>query len=187
MINSFFLMSGWLFWAFVILLVIAETVATEAESLGVAFTLLVTGVVVLTLFSDADIGGVVLRHPLLAVCVIPVYFAAGICWSFLKWRGVIIDSAEKFEAEKPGLLKRFEDRSNKGDSFPQWLRSYGYAYPPSAAKNKERITTWIAFWPFSLLWSLFTYPRRLAVFLYKQLVATFQKMSEAAFADKFNA
>lgn len=187
MINSFFLMSGWLFWLVVFLFIIAETAATEAESLGVAFTLFVVGLLVLTLFSDANIGDVVLRHPILALCMIPAYFVLGIGWSFLKWRGVIVNSAEKFEGEKASLLKKYGERSDKGESFEQWLRLYRYAYPPSAAENKERITTWIAFWPFSLLWSCLTYPRRVAVYLYKQLVATFQRMSEAAFADKFKA
>jgi hypothetical protein len=187
MINSFFLMSGWLFWVVVFLFIIAETAATEAESLGVAFTLFVVGLLVITLFSDANIGDVVLRHPILALCMIPAYFVLGIGWSFLKWRGVIVESAEKFEGEKASLLKKYGDRSDKGESFEQWLRLYRYAYPPSAAENKERITTWIAFWPFSLLWSCLTYPRRVAVYLYKQLVAKFQRMSEAAFADKFKA
>lgn len=55
---------------------------------------------------------------------------------------------------------------------------------PKAANNKARITSWGAFWPFSMVGTIINDPiRRLWNFLWGQLKALYQKMSDKLFAS----
>lgn len=79
------------------------------------------------------------------------------------------------------------------DAFEVFLReqhSYGdYAAvrdgkKPVAAENKAKITSWMAFWPCSLISTLLNDPvRRLFKFLFNTLKVLYQKMADAVFAD----
>ena len=57
---------------------------------------------------------------------------------------------------------------------------------PSAANNKDRIVTWIVWWPTSLLWTLINDPiRKLAEKIYAGLQGVYSKITQQAFS-KFN-
>lgn len=185
MISAFMLTSGWLFWIFVLAVIIAEISATEADNPFVATVLIAAAVAVVTLFSDADLFGLFTQRPVLALLLIPCYFAIGTAWALWKWRCVIAASLEEFQAKKAALIRDHDNSAWKDAPFEDYIRRFKN-YPPSASGSKQRIITWIGFWPFSVLWSLFTWPRRLAAQIYKRMATLFQRMADAAFSGKFS-
>lgn len=183
MINAFLLTSGWLFWLVIGFFILIEFATTEAESLAWSIVVFVAATLVVLLFSDADLVGLASRNPLLSVLMFPAYFIVGTMWSIWKWRGFVARRFVEFSGRKAELLKERERSSYPGTSFEEYARGRGF--PPSASDSKERITTWIVAWPFSLLWSLLTYPRKLAAAIYTRLVTLFQRMSESTFDGQF--
>lgn len=185
MLNAFMLTSGWLFWIVVFAILVAETAATESDDLFASTAILLTGAVIITLFSDADPFGFVRANPVLTTLAVPVYFIAGAFWALWKWHRVIAASVEAFTKNKAALVKEHQENKAWNDSpFEEYVRRFK-GYPPSAADSKERITTWIAFWPFSLFWALMKFPREIATYIYRRIVTVFERMSESAFAGKF--
>lgn len=79
------------------------------------------------------------------------------------------------------------------DSFEVFLReqhSYGdYATlrngkKPTAAENKARITSWMAFWPCSVIGTIVNDPvRRVCRFLFNTFKAFYQRLADAVFAN----
>ncbi|MES2671642.1 MAG: hypothetical protein V4673_14660 [Pseudomonadota bacterium] len=187
MISAFMLTSGWLFWIFVTAVIVAEISATEADNPFMATVLMAVSIAVIALFSDADLFAVLRLHPIWALSLVPLYFAVGAAWALWKWRCLVVASVAEFEVNKADLISEHQrSEAWKSSPFEDFIRRFK-DYPPSAAtyENKKRITTWIGFWPFSVLWALLTWPRRLAAQIYKWMVTLFQRMSDAAFVGKF--
>lgn len=82
-----------------------------------------------------------------------------------------------------------DEKGNKIASAPRWYsdvntyKSNSLNVKPRAAKNKARITSWGAFWPFSMVGTIINDPiRRLWNFLWGQLKALYQRMADRLLA-----
>ena len=121
-----------------------------------------------------------------------IYFALGGGWSFIKWFSYLKQKADSFEHYKAKWIKKFNDRNpdNEYDlstktnikdtlgaeaahNFREYLHEKGYlSYQasdifPSAKNNKEKLVTWILYWPTSLFWTILNDPLvRLANWIY---------------------
>lgn len=76
------------------------------------------------------------------------YAAAGAAWSVFKWRRHM-HSPRVQDALKRGLREWIDSESKKrGEAFENsiWFPDMAYA-----SNNKDRITSWIALWPFSVI------------------------------------
>lgn len=91
------------------------------------------------------------------------YLAAGVIWSYVKW-GLFVN--KRYEAFKKG--------GHKASSFKF----------PTAAAYKGDIMGWMAFWPWSALWSLINDPiRRLFNTLFNLLSETYDAISRWRFRE----
>lgn len=171
----------WLLWVLLTAFLVVEVVATELESLTLVTVTAAAALVILALWSD--VFAIIVAHPLLSALCVPAYFVIGTAWSFWKWGGLIAARLLKFEAEKVSLLDEHGRGSWKDRPFEDFVRQV-HGYPPAVSKNKERITTWIVAWPFSVTWAILKWPREFAVKLYERLASTFQRMADRAFAGK---
>lgn len=109
------------------------------------------------------------------VVLAPVYVAAGIGYAIYRWRAFILD--RKATARAAYLKAPATDIT-----FDTWAPKNGYARP-LAADNKERLTGWLALWPWSLAWELLSLPRRLFAALYERLTTVFERMSQKLWAE----
>lgn len=182
MLSAFLQVSGGLFWIVVLIFLVAEVVASRSEELGAPVAILALAVVVLTLFSDFNVAAVIAAHWVLALLAVPFHFLAGAGWARLKWGGRIASALEDFDQNQAKWRTEYEERP-RSDTWAEYVRLF-HSCPPSAAENKERIVTWILFWPFSLIWSVLTYPRQFALVIYRRLLTAFERMATAAFADR---
>lgn len=111
--------------------------------------------------------------------IIGGYLACGVVWGFIKWWVFVTDRLDKYEDVK---LEWLANKGVEGKTVPPALREQWMAYladntdfahwhpryapaedertviltvKPSAARHKWRITNWMAYWPWSLIWTFF--------------------------------
>lgn len=98
------------------------------------------------------------------------YLALGAVWSFWKWYGFLVSARDV-------LRKKWEADTAR----PEWS-AFIDGRVPTASNNKQRITTWMALWPFSFSWWVLTWPRRAFVWLYERLSTIFDRIAARVFA-----
>lgn len=149
-----------------ILLLIAEAWEWNFFYNGVVLALAVLGLWLtgVPIFSWIDANRLWFGLGLLA------YFPLGVGWSFLKWYFFVLKKLEKDQAAR-------EERKKYSSMYEAELTA------PKAAEHKERILTWIAFWPTSVVWSLLDdFVREIAEKLFRAFSGTFQKISERVYS-----
>lgn len=156
MINEMFLITGWLFWIVVAVILLMDIGALafnegEMESAPQTWAIIFTtlGFLWAVTLTNAFSGA---RLEWLLGSVI-VYFAVGVGWAFKKW-------IEFIKEKKACLLQRYK---------PEEITKK----TPTAADNKARIVTWMYLWPLSVTWWVLTWPRRAFVWVYNKLATVF--------------
>ncbi len=94
---------------------------------------------------------------------------------------------EPFSEEvKKRILASLNEGKIPDELLEEWRNSFAWSqsYPPSPVDNKRKITTWISFWPWSLIWyiirDLF---RELVDAIYKRLSGLYWSISRRQFAN----
>lgn len=113
---------------------------------------------------DIPIGGVLSYlgdNPLTTIMLMLGYFGIGTAYGTWKWVRVMKKAAKKLRALKAAFM---EKNNIQGDTIPEeakkaWRNHRESVYyhrdpAPKALNNKSRIISWMAYWPFSLMWSL---------------------------------
>jgi hypothetical protein len=121
------------FWIALLVLTIAVIAALETDSFG-WLTLTTVGLVMLALPTASHVSMVVILE------LAGAYILVGGVWSIYKWwrhTNKVVDEARRLQQQYP-------------DSFNN--RQYTWRINPT--NNKAKITAWIAYWPWSLLWAL---------------------------------
>ena len=113
-------------------------------------------------------------NPGFALARVGIYIGIGLVWSIFKWYFFL-------QNKKEYLLKKFEE--NKSERWsPISERDI-----PKAANNKNRIITWMSYWPLSAFWTLINEPvKKLFKFIYSKIESLYEKMSDSTFSDLKN-
>lgn len=170
LIPFFVLFSFW-WWALFIAASSLLFWALEYENIGAA-----TFVFLVTLFLMTAFGGSEILNFLLTgwnfVLVIASYLLMGVLWGFVKWWLFVTQKLTNYEDVK---IQWLEERDIKGKTVPdnfktQWenyllktSQFTGYKngkqvlkIQPVASEYKLKIVNWMAYWPWSLIWTLFS-------------------------------
>lgn len=184
---------GW--WIVMIAGAITLLTLTEFESYawtGIVFF----GLLAFLQLSSFNILGWITANPVSFVVLIAGYAAVGVVYSMLKWRFSFLrrererydeleskfkEVADSDDRVKVGTYRNEED--NDTIDKAAWLSRAGWCWETVKVRyNKARITAWIGYWPWSLLWTLIDDPiRKMAEWLY----ATFKGWYEALQANAF--
>lgn len=115
----------------------------------------------------------------------------GVVWSFFRWYVYLKDSkrsqddliAFKLQIYKREVAGREQDIADKLRNPRTEPRPVSLEYTiPQAADNKERITTWMVYWPFSVLGYLATNPiQRMYRWIYEHVSGVYDKMTLSVF------
>jgi hypothetical protein len=92
-----------------------------------------------------------------------VYAVIGIVWSMFRWFRYVKSTADTYRKEHGDNLRASERSSLQREI--------------SATLNKSRITGWIAYWPWSMLWNL---TGDFFKMIYEALQGVYQKISDRA-------
>jgi hypothetical protein len=102
------------------------------------------------------------ENPLNIVLIFFGYLAIGTVWSVVKWYFYLINLREEFR------------------EYRTLLNSDGLKF--NVKYNKERILSWMTYWPFSAVWTLINDPiKKTFQKIFKSLESKFQKISDSVF------
>jgi hypothetical protein len=186
----FVFLTMWWFWislAAVIALVVCE--ATESP-VAAAFSIIVA-ILGLQFLADVNIFGYVVDHPLSVLQYVAGYFTLGAAWGIAKWwmfalkmRDMFREYKEEFYT-KHNLAHRSTVSSSLKKDWETGWNNYPYSlndFPPKASKYKVRIVRWIAYWPPSVLWSIFNdLFEKIARAVYETIARSLQSISDRVF------
>lgn len=135
-----------------------------------------------------NILGWIAANPLGFVVLVLGYAAIGVVYSLAKWRLSFLRQARE---RLDDFIARYKaDVARKGSQSQavstdqeRFVERMGWNWNSVRVRyNKARISAWIAYWPWSLLWTLIDDPfRKLGEWMY----ATFRSWYEALFANAF--
>lgn len=163
---------------------------TEKETLGWVITSLIIYLLFFSFLGKVNIFAYLFYHPINSLLYILSYFLFGIIWSFVKWWLKVNKTAQKCKEELERFLEKHRPRKsavpeqyqtsqhqekNLQEEWERHIKTTEYE-KPIASKNKEKISVWIIYWPFSLLWALIhDFVRDLV----EQFVIRFQKLYQS--------
>jgi len=152
---------GWLVWL------------TEQESNFLASAVLLGFVWIVTSVN----GFSIIDNPVTALKWASAYLAVGVLWSFIKWFVFLFGKRDDLKAFKEDYIKRFAPALTADgklapedmDDFIKFLNDQRYSPQkagfgdrlssmqdliPSVSNNVKDLTRWVAWWPFSVTWTL---------------------------------
>ncbi len=109
-------------------------------------SLLITGGVA-NYFSDGAYWRLIQAHPSVSLIAVAIYIVVGVIWSFAKWYFFLLSSRDSYKEEK------------EKEPSSWFVTSYKI---PEARDHKERILTWMTYWPISMIITLVDEPLRRA-------------------------
>lgn len=169
--NEIVTVTGWAFWIILGVIVLVEfflhAIGDEidgADSHGGCTAIFFITVVAIALFTDAFAGWSWTK----ALLGVVAYVVIGVVWAMFKWVLFIRKALRRARA----VFSTMNAADRK--PFPEYAKDH----KPQAAENKSRIVSWMTVWPISLAWFLFTYPRKLFVWLYERLSTVFDRITD---------
>lgn len=158
----------------------------EAPKTSTVLVMITVGV--LWFFFDIPIFSAIWNNPLWAILGFIAYFVVGTGWSMVKWFLHALRLKDDYiEAMTLWINHYATDKSAEEANLAWWTSMSGEDWhtkiPPQASNNKELITLWILYWPWSMLWTLLDDPlRRLVNWIYRQIQFVYVRITDKVFA-----
>lgn len=187
---------GWWFWIVTAIVIGCLCWSMNDDNVFWATVCIVGYVVVQQFLLKNNIFGYVKANPGTILMYFGIYAGMGVTWSFFKWNRVVTRQKDRYEEAKIEWLTRNDvENPHKGvipgDLKSKWKEHCADNYdldkiakPPLAKDNKAKITNWMGYWPFSLLWYLI---EDLFVEIwngfFRFFQSLFQKISDARYAS----
>jgi hypothetical protein len=140
---------------------------------------------------DVNLFGFVIHHPITLVLGLILYFVAGTAWSVAKWWLFVRDMRARYDDLRADFcLEHKLDGAIPAELQPIWLarleasgrRGRRIEVRPRARQHRSRIVFWMAYWPWSLVWTVLNDPVRKACHLiYQHAHDYLQEISNNAF------
>jgi hypothetical protein len=153
---------AWTFWVWLAIAIIGITLFVEkTENIWPATFFLAVTIVALQLFSDLNPFAWIKNHPWEILFGALAYLPIGGLYSIPKWYFFLVD-----------YIKEHQGWAN---------------YKPSVSGNKNRILTWIVYWPFSLIGLIIDKPiTAIATGIYNLFTKTYSNILEKVWAKYGN-
>ena len=194
--QEFLVVGGVWFWV----AIAAETILLMywiAQETGIASTVsLVVTLVVFQWVFKLDILGSVAEWPLCVIGGVAAYLLLGTLWTIVKWWFYVKEERRKYDEFRMKWLRENCDSPTgkwlASDAIPaQRVEDFHRALPrwgeckidchPLVAEHKELIYLWLAYWPWSFLWTMIDDPvRKMFRAIYRAIRAYLQRMSDKA-------
>lgn len=154
------------------------------------FSLLVAGAIVQWGFK-IDLLGYILGHPWVVLYGSIGYFTVGTIWAITKWWFYVSGERRKYNEYRAKFLRSHKVEGNVipddlKQRFSEDMPRYGedaIEIRPDVTQHKAQIYMWMAYWPFSALWTILNDPiRRIFRAIYARIRATLQRISDHEWA-----
>lgn len=200
MFIAFISTGAFLFW-FSIIAIVIMAVLLEFEKEGWATTIFSLGTALVLWTNRGSIFEFITQNPGNTIGFILSYVAAGIIWSFVKWRTYVKKKTGKFQELKEAFAKKYANDGGIADNWKAWVKflndqlSYGdrdsiyehfspeqvvQAIIPVAKAKKSLIVSWISYWPASLGATLLNNPfRRFFEWIYSLVSGIYDRITNS--------
>jgi hypothetical protein len=150
------------FWALIVISFILITWSVECDNAISATIMMLVTFTLLYFLGGKDFKSTILSilgHPIKLLMAIFTYLLTGTIWSIVKWYFFLMNKKRKIIEER--------DR---------------YWNVPQVGEHKSRIITWMAYWPFSMIWTLINDPiKRAFREIYNHISNFMQSISNRVF------
>jgi hypothetical protein len=164
---------GWIFGAAFFLIVVA---ALEFENGSAATVATVAAAVAAYFIGWIDVAWILDNPGVLAGYALG-YLGAGAAWCVIKWYFHLLRFRDKARI-------RLENRKFANDAERNDAKKALYENRPLASENKSLLITWMAYWPFSFVWTIVNDPvRRAFNAIYSHLAGLLQRISDRVFRE----
>lgn len=176
--------STWWIWLIPLTILVLMIWAIEDESTAGATAAMVGGMAVIYLFTDVPILWWLREHIVTLLYLAVIYVMIGAGWGLAKWYFYCLNKAGEYEEQRAQLQSNYNtlDASRKAEfTYPEYIARYS-GFPPHPGTNKSRITSWMIYWPPSMLWTLLNDPiKHLWRLIYEHFSTLYSKISKHVF------
>jgi len=187
-----FLSLGW--WIVTLGFVVWAFILTDKDCWGWAITSMIVYFLFLNFMAGLNILEFAAYHPMKFLIGIVIYFIIGFIWSFPRWWLFVKDVAEQHLKEKKEYFRRHKPNKKSTEEIQikaekeierNWKESISHRInKPMALDNKNQITMWIIYWPFSLIWTFINDGvKRFIRHIVTKFQKLYQKISDRAFKN----
>jgi hypothetical protein len=192
--STTFMIGAW------VVIAILMAILLEFEKEGWATTFFSLGIALLLWNFRTDIWTFISSNPTATIGFTVSYVLAGITWSFFKWNAYVKGVFSKIKEVKDDFIRKHKAITDDNrESFISWIEhlklrdSDGYIInfnykmnmeqvvekvTPIASKKKSIITSWISYWPVSLMATLLNNPfRKFFEWVYDNLSGYYDKIT----------
>lgn len=183
-----FLAAGFLVWTILGIETILLLYWIDREYSGLATGSILVAGAALQWLCKIDIIGYIALNPAIVGYAVGGYFVLGTIWSVIKWWFFVKAERRRYDEFKANFLRR---QGVEGLSIPEDLRQKfkdsledlryenKIEIRPQVGNHKARIYLWMAYWPWSMIWTIINDPvRRVFTEIYTQIKATLQRISD---------
>jgi hypothetical protein len=188
---------GAAFWLFVAVSLVFFLFFVEKEWPGCATFLVLAVLAALNWGFKIPVFAAMWANPLIAIGGVLGFFAIGTVWAIVRWRVFLDTNKRRLRRKKAEFIRNKKLEIKAIDPIPEehkveyarfvketnW-REKAIAVNPQIGEHKTSIYIWIAYWPFSMLWTVINDPvKRIVLTIYEGLAEWLQGMSDKVFAD----
>lgn len=192
--STTFMIGAW------VVIAILMAILLEFEKEGWATTFFSLGIALLLWNFRTDIWTFISSNPTATIGFTVTYILIGIVWSFLKWNSYVKNVFNKLKALKADFIREHKEINDKNRSIFNMEVNHsgirrgdgGTLYisdnttleaiiekiSPIASEKKSVITSWISYWPVSLMATLLNNPfRKFFEWVYDNLSGYYDKIT----------
>jgi hypothetical protein len=191
MFETLLAIGGLGFWSLIAIETILLLCWIEWEYSGLATLSVLVTAAIMQFACHVDMIGYVQANPQIVLYGLLGYFLTGTVWSIMKWWFFVKGERRRYNEFKAEFLydNGIKDGILPDNLKPQFLHdlpTYGsdkIEIRPQVGNHKARIYLWIAYWPWSMLWTIVNDPiRRICREIYEQIKSNLQKISDSVWA-----
>jgi len=186
------------FWILIAAEIVVLLALTEYEKPVWSLVSLIAVGLLLKFFGGYSVVDLVISYPKETAASVFGYFVLGTLWAVAKWYFFVRTKREIYLAAKETYLKKPETRMHREmgkdpvEIDALWEESYARGgllnskkgVAPLARDHKVRILQWMAYWPWSALWTLVNDAvKRIYKTIYENIHKLLQSISDNAFKD----
>lgn len=194
--STTFMIGAW------VVIAILMAILLEFEKEGWATTFFSLGIALLLWNFRTDIWTFISSNPTATIGFTVTYILIGIVWSFLKWNSYVKNVFNKLKTIKINFIREHKEINDKNRSLFNSKVSYSglrsgdgsglyisdnttleqiiEKISPIASEKKSVITSWISYWPVSLMATLLNNPfRKFFEWVYDNLSGYYDKITKS--------
>lgn len=195
--------AGWFAWVFFAVIIIWMLFLSNDENWFLSILAVIVGALYFGWINDFNVFTYALNHPKELMSCAAIYLIIGVAWTYFKWSSFVNKKLIEFNKLYSSFIK--ENTIKDGIMNDRQFSSFAYMIncfahkssfdredmqniqkyiAPDPSDNKAKIMYWIAWWPTSLVWSVFDdLFREIIESVYNAIYRSLKSISERRFAS----